>query len=49
MKADPNYRPGNLIIGGCGVGVRKAPPEAGIGEVSIITSSIVHLFFGILF
>lgn len=35
MKADPSYRPGNLIIGGCGVGVRVAPPEAGIGEVSV--------------
>ncbi|CAG8949352.1 hypothetical protein HYFRA_00004978 [Hymenoscyphus fraxineus] len=32
MQADPNYRPGNLIIGGGGVGVRVAPPEAGIGE-----------------
>ena len=32
MRADPNYRPGNLILGGGGRGVRRAPPEAGIGE-----------------
>ncbi|KAL4810357.1 hypothetical protein BDV18DRAFT_150597 [Aspergillus unguis] len=32
MKKDPNYRPGNLIIGGGGRGVRRAPEEAGIGE-----------------
>ncbi|KAL4785627.1 hypothetical protein BJX76DRAFT_163716 [Aspergillus varians] len=32
MKKDPNYRPGNLILGGGGRGVRRAPEEAGIGE-----------------
>ncbi|CAG8949481.1 hypothetical protein HYFRA_00007711 [Hymenoscyphus fraxineus] len=32
MKMDPNYRPGNLILGGGGVGVRVAPSSAGIGE-----------------
>ncbi|KIW01357.1 hypothetical protein, variant [Verruconis gallopava] len=32
MKADPTYRPGNLIIGGGGRGVRFAPPEYGIGN-----------------
>ncbi len=32
MKSDPNYRPGNLIIGGGGRGVRKAPKELGIGD-----------------
>ncbi|KAL8712063.1 MAG: hypothetical protein Q9225_007008 [Loekoesia sp. 1 TL-2023] len=32
MEADENYRPGNLIIGGGGRGVRKAPKELGIGE-----------------
>ncbi|KAL4928490.1 T6SS phospholipase effector Tle1-like catalytic domain-containing protein [Aspergillus undulatus] len=32
MKKDPNYRPGNLILGGGGRGVRFAPEEAGIGE-----------------
>ncbi|RAK71882.1 T6SS phospholipase effector Tle1-like catalytic domain-containing protein [Aspergillus fijiensis CBS 313.89] len=32
MKSDPNYRPGNLIIGGGGRGVKRAPAEYGIGE-----------------
>ncbi|KAG9251514.1 uncharacterized protein F5Z01DRAFT_627301 [Emericellopsis atlantica] len=32
MKEDENYRPGNLIIGGGGRGVRHAPKEYGIGE-----------------
>jgi len=32
MRADPSYRPGNLILGGGGRGVRRAPPQAGIGE-----------------
>lgn len=32
LNADENYRPGNLIIGGGGRGVRRAPEEAGIGE-----------------
>ncbi|KAI4112624.1 MAG: hypothetical protein LQ345_006254, partial [Seirophora villosa] len=32
MEADENYRPGNLIVGGGGRGVRKAPAELGIGE-----------------
>ncbi|KAL1964165.1 hypothetical protein VTN77DRAFT_7253 [Rasamsonia byssochlamydoides] len=32
LKADPNYRPGNLIIGGGGRGVKRAPPGYGIGE-----------------
>lgn len=32
MKANENYRPGNLIIGGGGRGVRRAPKEMGIGE-----------------
>ena len=32
MEANENYRPGNLIIGGGGRGVRKAPKELGIGE-----------------
>ncbi|KAL4741638.1 hypothetical protein BDV11DRAFT_56038 [Aspergillus similis] len=32
MKQDPNYRPGNLILGGGGRGVRRAPEEYGIGE-----------------
>lgn len=32
MKHDPSYRPGNLIIGGGGRGIRKAPEEHGIGD-----------------
>ncbi|KAI1178056.1 hypothetical protein F4777DRAFT_140787 [Nemania sp. FL0916] len=32
MKHDPSYRPGNLIIGGGGRGVRIAPEAHGIGE-----------------
>ncbi|KAK2771008.1 hypothetical protein FQN53_005244 [Emmonsiellopsis sp. PD_33] len=31
MKADPKYRPGNLIIGGGGRGVKKAPKALGMG------------------
>lgn len=30
MRADPTYRPGNLIVGGGGRGVRKAPEEYGM-------------------
>lgn len=32
MQADPEYRPGNLIVGGGGRGVRRAPKEMGMGE-----------------
>ncbi|KAL2168167.1 hypothetical protein VTG60DRAFT_335 [Thermothelomyces hinnuleus] len=32
MQLDESYRPGNLIIGGGGRGVRKAPKENGIGD-----------------
>ncbi|KAF7178184.1 hypothetical protein CNMCM7691_006856 [Aspergillus felis] len=32
LKSDPEYRPGNLIIGGGGRGKIKAPKECGIGE-----------------
>ncbi|KAK3940861.1 hypothetical protein QBC46DRAFT_112348 [Diplogelasinospora grovesii] len=32
MQQDENYRPGNLIIGGGGRGVRVAPKEYGIGD-----------------
>jgi uncharacterized protein (DUF2235 family) len=32
LKADETYRPGNLIIGGGGRGVRVAPASWGIGE-----------------
>jgi hypothetical protein len=32
MLADHTYRPGNLIVGGGGRGVRRAPEEMGIGK-----------------
>ncbi|KAG6006841.1 hypothetical protein E4U21_006648 [Claviceps maximensis] len=32
MKEDETYRPGNLIIGGGGRGVRRAKPHHGIGD-----------------
>lgn len=32
MKVDPRYRPGNLIVGGGGRGMKRAPEEYGIGE-----------------
>ena len=32
MQVDENYRPGNLIIGGGGRGIRIAPKKAGTGE-----------------
>ena len=36
MQLDENYRPGNLIIGGGGRGVRKAPKEHGMGEWMVL-------------
>ncbi|KAF1941421.1 hypothetical protein EJ02DRAFT_377914, partial [Clathrospora elynae] len=35
MLADPNYRPGNLIVGGGGRGVRHAPKDMGMGKWSV--------------
>ncbi|KAJ5493051.1 hypothetical protein N7539_001797 [Penicillium diatomitis] len=32
MQADPKYRPGNVIVGGGGRGVRVAPASYGMGE-----------------
>ncbi|KAJ5752512.1 hypothetical protein N7520_009429 [Penicillium odoratum] len=32
MQIDPTYRPGNLIIGGGGRGIKRAPNKYGIGE-----------------
>ncbi|EUC45738.1 hypothetical protein COCMIDRAFT_5070 [Bipolaris oryzae ATCC 44560] len=32
MRADPKYRPGNLIVGGGGRGVRTAPDDYGMGK-----------------
>lgn len=36
MQAVQKYRPGNLIIGGGGRGVRVAPAEAGIGQWVVV-------------
>lgn len=36
MEADETYRPGNLIIGGGGRGVKKAPKELGIGQWEVL-------------
>ena len=36
MEADENYRPGNLIIGGGGRGVKKAPKELGMGQWEVL-------------
>jgi hypothetical protein len=36
MQADPDYRPGNLIVGGGGRGMRKAPKELGMGQWVIL-------------
>ena len=36
MEANPDYRPGNLIIGGGGRGVKKAPKEYGIGNWEVL-------------
>src|SRR4051794_12610625 len=36
MEADPKYRPGNLIVGGGGRGVRVAPEEYGMGEWVVV-------------
>jgi hypothetical protein len=38
MKTVPNYRPGNLILGGGGRGVIIAPESAGIGEWEVCGS-----------
>ena len=39
MKADPNYRPGNLIVGGGGRGMRRAPKEKGMGEWDVVADA----------
>ena len=36
MEYDKDYRPGNLIVGGGGRGIRKAPKEYGMGEWSVL-------------
>ncbi|CAJ2503005.1 Uu.00g103990.m01.CDS01 [Anthostomella pinea] len=37
MREDKSYRPGNLIVGGGGRGMRRAPEEYGIGEWECVT------------
>lgn len=36
MQADPKYRPGNIIVGGGGRGVRFAPEDLGMGDWVVI-------------
>lgn len=36
MEANPNYRPGNLIIGGGGRGIRRAPDDLGTGKWKVL-------------
>lgn len=36
MAADPCYRPGNLIVGGGGRGIRFAPKECGMGKWKLL-------------
>lgn len=38
MRENPEYRPGNLIIGGGGRGVKKAPAEYGMGEWVVVAN-----------
>lgn len=38
MEEDKKYRPGNLIIGGGGRGVKNAPEHIGIGQWKILSS-----------
>lgn len=35
MQKDPTYRPGNVIVGGGGRAVRRAPVEYGIGDLKV--------------
>jgi hypothetical protein len=39
MLADPKYRPGNLIVGGGGRGVRQAPKDMGIGKWIVVSEA----------
>lgn len=36
MEADPKYRPGNLIVGGGGRGIRHAPASVGMGKWKVV-------------
>jgi len=42
MRHDSNYRPGNLIIGGGGRGLRRAPESAGMGEWEVVEQGKGH-------
>lgn len=39
MQANPKYRPGNVIVGGGGRGVRVAPEGAGMGEWVVLKNA----------
>jgi hypothetical protein len=39
MNEDETYRPGNLIVGGGGRGMRRAPAEYGVGEWDCVAES----------
>ena len=39
MREDDTYRPGNLIMGGGGRGIRRVPEKAGIGDWDMAVSS----------
>jgi hypothetical protein len=38
MHEDENYRPGNLIVGGGGRGMKRAPDEFGMGQWEVISN-----------
>jgi uncharacterized protein (DUF2235 family) len=42
MRHDRSYRPGNLIVGGGGRGMRRAPESAGIGEWEVVAEGQGH-------
>lgn len=38
MEIDPSYRPGNLIVGGGGRGMKRAPEKYGIGKWAVLSN-----------
>ncbi len=38
MEEDENYRPGNLIVGGGGRGIKRAPEQFGMGQWKVISN-----------
>ncbi len=36
MEANESYRPGNLIVGGGGRGMRRGPKDLGIGQWEVV-------------